>query len=181
MFWEYEIPKVWLAQANRIFAELEEVAHAEDYVCIDEIRFVLRVANKDHIPKGYLFVCPLQDFRIGIEPHVHLYQWPACPAYWSLDPSGAARLSTEDATILGFPAIHIETIMAGKSWDLSVYEGLRRFHEGKGFDPDSREVARQQGYPLYDVLSDLDSHAPFPVHNGEPHLDDLFMRYFDID
>ncbi|KAJ6464479.1 hypothetical protein C8R45DRAFT_794667, partial [Mycena sanguinolenta] len=79
--------------------------------------------------------------------------WPACPAYWSLDPSGADRLSTEDARILGFPAIHIEGIMAGMSWDRSVYEGLRRFHEGKGFDPESQEeVTRQLGYPLYEVL-----------------------------
>ncbi|KAJ6464496.1 hypothetical protein C8R45DRAFT_795380, partial [Mycena sanguinolenta] len=72
--------------------------------------------------------------------------------YWCLNLSGADRLSMEDARNLGFPAIHIETKMFGRSWDRSVYEGLRRFHEGKGFDPDSRDVARQLGYPLYEVL-----------------------------
>ncbi|KAF7337245.1 Kinase-like protein [Mycena sanguinolenta] len=153
-FWEHGITKAWLAQANRIFAELEE-AYVEDCICVYSVQFALRcvpIANKlDIVPQGYLFICPVQDFRTGTEPHAHLYQWPACPAYWSLDPSGADRLSTEDAENLGFPAIHIETTMIGHSWDRRVYEGLRRFHESKGLDPDSREVARRLGYPLLEV------------------------------
>ncbi|KAJ6464491.1 hypothetical protein C8R45DRAFT_1024191 [Mycena sanguinolenta] len=156
----YEIRMAWLAQANCIFAELEEEAHVENYVCVNHIEFRLRIAEKHHIPEGYLFVCPPQDFRTGIKPQGHLYQWPACPAYWSLDPSGADRLGTEDARILGFPTIHIETIIFGESWDRRVYQGLRRFHEGKGLDPESQEVARRQGYPLYEVLSDS---VPFPA------------------
>ncbi|KAF7334325.1 hypothetical protein MSAN_02377300 [Mycena sanguinolenta] len=153
-FSAHGITKAWLAQANCIFAELEETAHVEDYVCIYTVEFTLGIADERDIPEGYLFVCPPDDFCTGTEPHVNLHQWPACPAYWSLDPSGADRLSTEDAKILGFPAIHIETRMDGYSWDCSVYEGLRRFHEGKGFDPDSREVARKLGYPFYEVLND---------------------------
>ncbi|KAF7334332.1 hypothetical protein MSAN_02378000 [Mycena sanguinolenta] len=163
-FWSYAAQKAWLAQANHIFVELQEREHIENYVCVYQVLFTLRVGNDHHIdPKGYLFVCPAQDFRIGPE-NANLYQWPACPAYWSLDPFGAARLSTQDAESLGFPAIHIETIIAGESWYRSVYEGLRRFHEGKGFDPDSREVARQLGYPLYEVLS---NRVPFPAREVE--------------
>ncbi|KAF7353295.1 hypothetical protein MSAN_01517500 [Mycena sanguinolenta] len=181
LFSSYEIQKAWLAQANHIFAELQERKHVEDYVCVDDIRFALRclpMTNKSPIDlEGYLFVCPPRDFRTGAK-NANLYQWPACPAYWCLDPSGAPRLSSKDARILGFPAIHIETVMAGKSWDQSVYKGLRRFHEGKEFDPESREVASQLGYPLYDVLSDLDSGTSFPSHSGELHLDGLFMGNF---
>ncbi|KAF7353198.1 hypothetical protein MSAN_01507500 [Mycena sanguinolenta] len=159
----YELLKAWLAQANSILTELQERAHVEDYVCVDYLRFILQIADEHHIPEGYLFVCPPQDFRTGTEHHGNLYQWPACPAYWSLDPSGADRLSTEDIKVLGFPAIHIETIIFGKSWHRSAYEGLRRFHQGKGFDPDSREVARQLGYPLFEVLVDR---VPFPAREG---------------
>ncbi|KAF7334323.1 hypothetical protein MSAN_02377000 [Mycena sanguinolenta] len=156
----YEIRKAWLAQANHIFGKLQEPEHVEDYICVNDVRFILQIADKRHIPEGHLFVCPPQDFHTNTEPHANLYQWLACPAYWSLDPSGAAHLSMEDTRILGFPAIHIETGMSGYSWDHSIYQGLRRFHEGKGFDPDSREVARELGYPLYEVLSDR---MPFPA------------------
>ncbi|KAF7353269.1 hypothetical protein MSAN_01514800 [Mycena sanguinolenta] len=159
----YEIQSAWLVQASRIFTELQEEAYVENYICVYRVQFILRIADKHHIPEGYLFVCPPRDFRTELHPN--LYEWPACPAYWSLDPSGAARLSTDNARILGFPAIHIETTMTGKSWDRSVYSGLRRFHEGKGFNPDSREVARQLGYPLYEGLRNVDSDPPFPAHD----------------
>ncbi|KAF7353156.1 hypothetical protein MSAN_01503100 [Mycena sanguinolenta] len=174
-FWEHRITKAWLAQANCIFAELEETAHVEDYVCIYTVEFTLRIADKRDIPEGYLFVCSPQDFRTDTEPHANLYQWPACPAYWSLGPSGADRLSTEDARNLGFPTIHIETVMEGFSWDRSVYEGLRRFHQGKGFDPDGREVARRLGYPLYEVLSDR---VPFSAREGELQFDGVFYAIY---
>ncbi|KAF7353128.1 hypothetical protein MSAN_01500200 [Mycena sanguinolenta] len=170
-----QIRKAWLAQANHIFAELHEPEHIEDYVCVKYVQFILQIADKHNIPKGYLFVCSPQDFRTHTEPHANLYQWPACPAYWSLDPSGADRLSTEDARNLSFPAIHIETRMFGDSWAGSVYEGLRQFHKGKGFDPESREVARRLGYPLYEVSSDR---VPFAAREGELQLDDLFYAVF---
>ncbi|KAJ7887316.1 hypothetical protein B0H14DRAFT_1275173 [Mycena olivaceomarginata] len=143
----------WLAQANHIFTQLQETAHSEDYVCVTEIYFGLQLlpnaCNTDE-PDGYLFVCPSEDFRVGPD----LFRWPDCPVYWALDPSGAACLSTEDAKILGFPIIHIETIVRGRSWDSSVYDGLRRFHQHKGFDPDSQEAAIHYGYPLYELSSE---------------------------
>ncbi|KAF7353268.1 hypothetical protein MSAN_01514700 [Mycena sanguinolenta] len=171
----YEIRKAWMAQANHIFAKLQEREQVEDYVCIDDLQFHLRITDERDIPEGYLFVCPPQDFRTGIEPHAHLYQWPTCPAYWSLHPSGADRLRTEDAKNLGFPAIHIETSVQGWSWDRSVYQGLRRFHEGKGFDPDSGEVARRLEYPPFEVLSDP---VLLLARKGELQLNDLFYAIF---
>ncbi|KAJ7168926.1 hypothetical protein C8R46DRAFT_849343, partial [Mycena filopes] len=98
-------------------------------------------------PPGYLFLCPMEAFRTGPST----YKWPDCPAYWSLDPSGVERLSTEEATRLGFPLIELRTTVCTESWDPSVYAGLRQFHEGKGFDPASQDVARHMGYPLYRV------------------------------
>ncbi|KAF7366988.1 hypothetical protein MSAN_00957600 [Mycena sanguinolenta] len=165
-FRSYEIPKTWLAQANRIFAELEEEAHLADYVCVDRVQFILRCSpNKRHIDaEGYLFVCPPRDFHSDNKARANLYQWPHCPAYWSLDASGADRLTTEDARIFGFPAIHTETMIVGRSWDRNVYRGLRRFHQGKGFNPDGAEVLRQLGYTRYEVLN---NRVPFPARNLE--------------
>ncbi|KAF7353200.1 Kinase-like protein [Mycena sanguinolenta] len=176
----YEINKAWLAQANYIFVELDKETHVEDFVCICDVEFTLRITDKHDIPEGYLFVCPPEDFCTGTEPHAALYQWPACPAYWSLDSSGIDRLSTEDARNLGFPAIHIETRMYGASWDHSVYEGLRRFHEGKGHNPNSREVARRLRYTLYKVLRDVDSGglgALFPARKDNDWCEQLCREF----
>ncbi|KAJ7739107.1 hypothetical protein B0H14DRAFT_2542709, partial [Mycena olivaceomarginata] len=159
----------WLAQANHIFTQLEETAHSEDYVCVSTIYFSLRLlSNACNIdePDGYLFVCPSEDFRVG----PNLFRWPDCPAYWSFDPSGETHLSTEDAKNLGFPIIHIETVLWGSSWDSSVYDGLRQFHQGKGFDPDSQEAAIHYGYPLYELSSEAVGPVPWSKFSSNHSL-----------
>ncbi|KAJ6556265.1 hypothetical protein B0H19DRAFT_947689, partial [Mycena capillaripes] len=100
-------------------------------------------------PTGYLFVCPPTDLQTGASS----FRWPGCPAYWSLDPLGGKRLSTNEVTRLGFPSIEFKVGACRRSWDASVYDGLRQFHRAKGFDPDSQDVARHLGYPLYQISS----------------------------
>ncbi|KAJ7090019.1 hypothetical protein C8R44DRAFT_553047, partial [Mycena epipterygia] len=92
----------------------------------------------ENLPKGYLFLCPLEDLR---DDDGRWLPNPECPAYWSLDPSGSQRLSTEEASRLGFPALELETNIWGVSWDGSFYAALSRFHTGKGFDPNSQDIA----------------------------------------
>jgi hypothetical protein len=104
-------------------------------------------------PEGFLFLCPPEDFEI--EPSS--FGWPDYPAYWSLDPSGAERPSAQDANHLGFPSVGLSAAIVGSSWDATVYDELREFHQRKGFDPDSQDVARHLGYPLYQ-LSNGTSH-----------------------
>ncbi|KAJ6582661.1 hypothetical protein DFH09DRAFT_1309601 [Mycena vulgaris] len=82
-------------------------------------------------------------------------RWPDSPAYWSLDSLGAERLSMEDATHLGFPSVERYTKIWIRSWDDSVYAGLRQFHQAKGFDLESRDVAPQSGHPLYQLSDEL--------------------------
>jgi hypothetical protein len=65
----------------------------------------------------------------------------------------------EDATTLGFPSISLSTVISGRFWDAGVYAGLRQFHQAKGFDPDSQDVARYLHDPLWQLASDMD--APF--------------------
>ncbi|KAJ7168912.1 hypothetical protein C8R46DRAFT_1092849 [Mycena filopes] len=55
--------------------------------------------------------------------------------------------------------MELRTQIEGLSWDANVYAGLRQFHEAKGFDPASQDVARHMGYPLYRVSGAMD--APF--------------------
>ncbi|KAJ7732445.1 hypothetical protein B0H16DRAFT_1427114 [Mycena metata] len=137
----------WLTQANHVFSRLQITSRFEDYVLVDWVKFQITTGNiRVDAPPGYLFLCPTTGFQTELAS----FGWPDCPAYWSLDPSGLARLSTEQATRLGFPRFELTTKFEGLSWDTSVYAGLRQFHEAKGFNPDSQDVARHLGYPLYE-------------------------------
>ncbi|KAJ7679401.1 hypothetical protein DFH06DRAFT_974629 [Mycena polygramma] len=122
---------------------------------VDGIDFCISINPPEECPAGYLFLCPPKELQIGPSS----YRWPACAAYWTRDPSGIERFSTEEAAQLGFPAIALKTNLLAYSWDSSVYAGLRKFHRGKGFDPDSEDVARHLGYPLYQLTGEVD--APF--------------------
>jgi hypothetical protein len=104
-------------------------------------------------PAGFLFLCPQKDFKTSPSS----FHWPDCPAYWSLDPSGTDRLSVEEAIWAGFPAFRLTTTLLGHSWDTGVYEGLRKFHQVKGFDSNSLDLARHLQYPLYELSAEADS------------------------
>ncbi|KAJ6462951.1 hypothetical protein C8R45DRAFT_783591, partial [Mycena sanguinolenta] len=113
-------------------------------VVLNHVEFELTISEGD-IPAGFLFLCPWEHFQTDQSS----FKWPNCPAYWSLDPSGAEPLSSEDAVNLGFPSFVLSIVIHGRSWDASVYAGIRQFHQAKGFNPDSQDVARHLGYPLW--------------------------------
>ncbi|KAJ7775386.1 hypothetical protein B0H16DRAFT_43435 [Mycena metata] len=72
----------------------------------------------------------------------------------------------EEAEHLGFPPLQFDTRVIGRYCDASVYAGLRQFHQAKGFDPNSQEVAIHLGQPLFRLSRDVS--PPFA------HVDDLF-------
>ncbi|KAJ7041509.1 hypothetical protein C8F04DRAFT_1300891, partial [Mycena alexandri] len=147
-------PKVWFSQANHVFSRLQIASNLKDYVLIDRIYFTITIANaRGDPPAGFLFICPREDFRTGPTS----FRWPNCPAYWSLDPEGVEVLGTEEAARLGFPSFQLTTKVHGKSWDANVYAGLHKFHQAKGFNPDSQEVALHMSHPLYRLSRDVNS------------------------
>ncbi|KAJ7027267.1 hypothetical protein C8F04DRAFT_1267177 [Mycena alexandri] len=143
---------VWLSQANHIFNRLQVIDNYMDYVVIARVDFQVRILpSAGTPPTGYLFLCPPRAFRAGSLS----FRWPDSPAYWSLDPLGGDGLSAEEAAALGFPSLSLITRVSRRSWDASVYAGLRRFHAAKGFDPDSQDVGRHLGYPLYELSGEM--------------------------
>ncbi|KAJ7850752.1 hypothetical protein B0H13DRAFT_2360532 [Mycena leptocephala] len=151
----------WLSQANHIFKRLQITSNLEDYVLVFHVSFRLSISSViGDPPPGYLFLCPREDFRTGPR-----FRWPELPTYWSLDPAGLERLSAEEAVHLGFPCLQLTTTVYGNSWDTSVYDGLHEFHRGKGFDPDSQDIALYRGDPLFRLSTDSD--PPFA------HVDEL--------
>ncbi|KAJ7759371.1 hypothetical protein DFH07DRAFT_444862, partial [Mycena maculata] len=148
----------WLSEANYIFSRLHITSSYEDYFVTQGFHFQLVISTPtENPPKGYLFLCPVKAIRTG----PNSFRWPECPAYWSLDPAGAQHLSTDDATRLGFPAIALSTKISGFRADASVYAGIRKFHEAKGFDPDTQDVARHLGRPLYQISCEME--VPFAI------------------
>ncbi|KAJ7679406.1 hypothetical protein DFH06DRAFT_1465503 [Mycena polygramma] len=163
--------ETWLSQANHVFTRLHIKSNLKDYGTfestseffslnpaptgiVDLIEFNMQIQQPtEDVPPGYLFLCPEKDFQVGPSS----YRWPQCPAYWTLDPTGIERLGAEEATRLGFPPIELETKIRFRYWDSGVYAGLRQFHEGKGFDPDSQAVARHMGHQLYRLPDGLEA------------------------
>ncbi|KAF8214550.1 hypothetical protein K438DRAFT_1955600 [Mycena galopus ATCC 62051] len=144
----------WLAQACHIFNSLDIKSNLEDYVLVNGIRSCLHLLGPIvDLPPGYLFLCPLAEFETDI---TGCFTIPECTAYWSVDPSGAERLSTEEARTLGLPEIHSWMQVWGKYWDSSDYDGIWQFHKAKAFDPYSQDVAIELGYPLFQVSCQQD-------------------------
>ncbi|KAF7374245.1 hypothetical protein MSAN_00307400 [Mycena sanguinolenta] len=170
--WWLEKNHFWLSQAHHIFSTLQISSNFEDYVVLKEIWFTFIISTVEGAtPTGFLFLCPPKYFQTGPSS----FRWPDCPAYWSLDHSGAERIAPEDAANLGFPSFSISTEIKGYSWDGSVYAGIRRFHAAKGFDPDSQDVARHLGHPLYQ-WSD-----PNRIQVSFAHIDDEDSPHRDRD
>ncbi|KAK6981643.1 hypothetical protein R3P38DRAFT_3234080 [Favolaschia claudopus] len=99
-------------------------------------------------------MCPAQDFVIESLEGPTSLKWPERVWYWSLDACGVEELSEERATELGFPTIELSIGIWTRSWDGFAYAGLREFHKGKGFDPESQDVAVQLNAPLFASVSD---------------------------
>ncbi|KAJ6611290.1 hypothetical protein B0H10DRAFT_1686768, partial [Mycena sp. CBHHK59/15] len=94
----------------------------------------------------YLFLCPFEDLQTSDGT---CFRHPDIPAYWSLDPSGVERLTTETSRKLGFPSLALTRGVFGISWNEPIYLALRQFYKAKGFDPESQDIARVLRYPLY--------------------------------
>ncbi|KAJ6576896.1 hypothetical protein DFH09DRAFT_914077, partial [Mycena vulgaris] len=107
-------------------------------------------------PSGYLFICPLEDLKEGLDVQP--------PAYWSLDLYGTKRVSSRE---LGLPPAVLFVKAWGQSWDHFLYAGLRQFYGGKGFDPESQDIARHLGFPLYRLVFDPPTRGqltPYFIH-----------------
>ncbi|KAJ7679486.1 hypothetical protein DFH06DRAFT_511829 [Mycena polygramma] len=144
---------IWLAQANHIFDRLEIICGFENYLSISTVDYHLDLPSStddSDLPLGYLFLCPPADLESGTDS----------PAYWSLDPSGVARLNADEGRALGFPQIDFVMVVWGYTWDETVYAGIRQFQEAKGFNPLRPDVALELGYTLYQACerNTLDAH-----------------------
>ncbi|KAJ7235776.1 hypothetical protein C8J57DRAFT_1377367 [Mycena rebaudengoi] len=171
-----EIVDHWLSQAGCILKRLHITSDFENYAIVDKIvyRMEFNGGDTDGAPSGHLFLCPSRDFQ-AIDG---TFQRPAIPAFWALNEDGSELLAPGDAEALGFPAFQMIMHAFAQSWPQSSYDGLREFHRGKGFDPDSQDVARHLGYPLYEMFPDYSqgfAHVDEMLDCSEPDDEDRMM------
>lgn len=102
----------------------------------------------------YLFLFHPRTFCIDGYPVVEIPP-PGEALYWSLDPYGSTRLTSEMAEELGVPHVFLESWVKGASWTQPQYDMLADFHDAKGFNPFSPDIAITLGYPLVE-----EPHAP---------------------
>ncbi|KAJ7779727.1 hypothetical protein B0H16DRAFT_1499679 [Mycena metata] len=152
-----EMHKCWLSQANSIARECGAVhsywipggVKFKISIWFSEDRFTLRGTFMTDPPPSevYLFL-----FR----PHFKFVDgYPVisipCPDeafYWSFDPQGNRKMTSEEAEEVGVPYVFFESWVTGASWAPDNYDVLSDFHRAKGFDPVSRQIALKLGYPI---------------------------------
>ncbi|KAJ7057444.1 hypothetical protein C8F01DRAFT_1372121 [Mycena amicta] len=135
---------IWMSQASHIFNSLNIRDKFDSYFLAygwPKVKFTV----PEGAPNGYLFYSP-----IGL-------QLPKKPSqiFWSFDPLGREQLSWKEARARGFPKLILSNFVEAFQWDASVYEEIRAMHIAKGFDPDTQDVARHLGYPLFELVSDI--------------------------
>ncbi|KAK6972232.1 hypothetical protein R3P38DRAFT_3378790 [Favolaschia claudopus] len=176
----------WISQANHIFERLDVLpSDCDRYVVVEEIDLTIKLRRRkkrcNTSPEGYLFLCP-SEYLVAGPASVKI---PERPWYWSLDPYGVEKLNEEKANELGFPTIQPDITIWAKKWRRFAYNGLIQFHEGKGLDPYSQDVAIELKEPLFELCSDEEpliveaTEIPFDYDTGNS-LSDAFEK-FDYD
>ncbi|KAJ7480746.1 hypothetical protein FB451DRAFT_1238348 [Mycena latifolia] len=150
---DYSSKFPWVTQANHIFSRLgNPKKYGKAFSLLREVMYGLDLVGGSptsrHLRNAYIFLCPDTDLRREDQTG---FRHPVCPAYWSFDPLGIDKLDEEDSRKLGFPTISLHMNVWTYTWSRAVYGGIRKFHQGKGFDPDSQDVAVQLGVPLYEL------------------------------
>ncbi|KAK7035601.1 hypothetical protein R3P38DRAFT_601760 [Favolaschia claudopus] len=174
---------LWFSQANHVLNWLGVSSNAYNYAVLDCVYFRVELKSQParptdwHSSNGFLFLSPPQSFQVGPVS----FKCPECVGYWSLDPSGMDCLSEDEASELGFPAITVSIMGRGEARSATVYAGLRQFHQGKGFDPNSQDVARHLGVPLYQPYSDYDNSMDVDDGDFGAHIEEVSSTDWDTD
>jgi hypothetical protein len=101
--------------------------------------------------QAHIFVRPItvrhEGMRIGLEFS------ESDQVYWSLDPSGSARLTQDECDAIGLPRLKFLFLPIARCWQEYHYNAIREFFEAKGFDPYSNDVTRLLGLSLAEMES----------------------------
>jgi len=153
----WEMQKCWLSQANSIAHKHGAV---KSYWIPGGVKFRISIwYPEDNFTLRGTFMADTPSFEIYLfifRPRVEFLEGypvikvphPREALYWSFDPRGKTRLTSEMAEMIGVPCVFFESWVTGSSWAQKDYDILAEFHSAKGFDPFSLQVAVELGYPV---------------------------------
>ncbi|KAK6983800.1 hypothetical protein R3P38DRAFT_3112382 [Favolaschia claudopus] len=146
----------WFSQANYSF---DRVGLECSYV--DQVHVFCEVTGSapPSLHKIWLFLPPYQAF---LSTDLTRYCFPDDEPYWSFDPSGKGHLSSNEAIALELPHCQLEISVYHTFVDEALLKDLHTFHTSKGFNPDSQEVAKYLGLPLF-CFGDEGDPSPSPL------------------
>ncbi|KAF7353292.1 hypothetical protein MSAN_01517200 [Mycena sanguinolenta] len=139
-FWSYQIPNAWLAQANHIFAELEELAHVKDYgasLTSSMLELTSAISHK----AIYLFVLPRISALASNRMHIYTngQSVQRIGPSTSLVPLASAQRTPESSDFLQFTS---RLGCLGGRGVKAFMKGCDDFTKARGF---IRIVGRLQG------------------------------------
>ncbi|KAJ6529469.1 hypothetical protein DFH09DRAFT_1094045 [Mycena vulgaris] len=156
-----EIQRCWLAQANSVARHRTPINYSmNSYYLPAEIKFRVSIWYPDdsfNLRGTFMSDTPAQDIylflfkpRVEVVDGYPVVQIPRADEafYWSLDPRGKAKLSSEKVEDLGVPCVFFESWITGASWSQRDYDTLADVHFAKGAHPFSSDVAICLDYPL---------------------------------
>ncbi|KAJ7465951.1 hypothetical protein FB451DRAFT_1261443 [Mycena latifolia] len=163
--WKHAVHS-WLSQANHVFSILDNNSRSvqrHSCVLVKDIEFSLSIwypedeytldgtfMTGSFPEKIYLFACPLDARQVGGRQVLLLP--PSNEAfYWSLDPLGADKLTSEEAEKFSLPNVSFAVRLWGCSWNETQYDVLRHFYLNKGYNPASTDATHALHYPLLQV------------------------------
>ncbi|KAL0567534.1 hypothetical protein V5O48_014457 [Marasmius crinis-equi] len=138
-----EANEAWIAQALSIF-HAHGISPEED---LGEYKLVLpktlegtpskskaKRRRRRKCPPIYLFVPPLSTF-----------------IFWSFNPDGRNRITTDLCNYLGLP-ISLSPKCMEYYWSTEIYKALRAYQIARDFDPNTPEFAQRNGYSIYEII-----------------------------
>ncbi|KAJ7032201.1 hypothetical protein C8F04DRAFT_665663 [Mycena alexandri] len=151
-----EMQKCWLSQANSIAREYGAVhsywipggVKFRISIWCPEDRFTLRGTFMADASSSEIYLFLFRpDFKFVDGYPVIRIPPPGEAFYWSFDPQGHRKMTSEEAEEVGVPYVFFESCVTGASWAPGNYDILSDFHRAKGFDPFSRQITLKLGYP----------------------------------
>ncbi|ESK84593.1 hypothetical protein Moror_13350 [Moniliophthora roreri MCA 2997] len=152
--------QAWPMQAHSVLSERGSQEEAEEYSLLRGFSIEFERRNEQLPPRSSEFLADKVYLFIRAVPYSSASKsiwntWLQKPKYfWSFDPAGNEEISEAVRCSLGLPSFTARFIVKHLCWSHITYTTIRQLHILKGFDPETRDLARSLDLPLLEIVGD---------------------------